>query len=137
MIFKFNLNLRSAILNLSSGSVIPNRFQRMALISAELPMIAIVQQNDIATPHAAQVLNHRLTAHLVCFRRMFCYDSAESAKNGFTCSNPRSRSGLAAMERSPLAVRLDSCLLAYVGRAKFPASVRRCRRSDLRRLVEQ
>jgi hypothetical protein len=34
-----------------------HRFQRMAPVSAGLPMIAIVQQNDIATPHAAQVLS--------------------------------------------------------------------------------
>jgi hypothetical protein len=30
----------------------------MAPISAGLPMIAVVQQNDIATPQPAQVLNH-------------------------------------------------------------------------------
>src|SRR5580693_278893 len=68
---------------------------------------------------------------------VFCYDAFRLERDGFVGLTLEEFSNVDSMDRSRVAARLDSRLLAHLGRRELLAPLRRCCGADLPWIVEQ
>jgi hypothetical protein len=68
---------------------------------------------------------------------VFCYDAVRLERNGFSGLTLEEFSNVDSMDRSRVAARLDSCLLAHLGRRELLAPLRRGGGADLPWIVGQ